>query len=104
MYYRKIEYINGEPAGFIDIYTLPKFKDAGLVVLAVNRKYRGLGLSKKLVNNAISFVKNDNKLYYLRWQADKDNDVSINLAKSCGFKQTDSTDTKVIFEYPIKDY
>lgn len=101
VYYRKIEYISNEPAGFIDVYTLPKFKDAGLVVLAVNKKYRGQGLSKKLVNNAISFAKKDNKLEYLRWLADKDNIVSINLARSCGFKQSEITDNEIIFKYPL---
>ena len=80
---------------------MPKFKDAGLVVLAVNKKYRGQGLSKKLVNNAISFAKKDNKLEYLRWLADKDNIVSINLAKSCGFKQSEITDNEIIFKYPL---
>lgn len=65
------------------------------------KKYRGQGLSKKLVNNAISFAKKDNKLEYLRWLADKDNIVSINLARSCGFKQSEITDNEIIFKYPL---
>lgn len=104
VYYRKIEYINNEPAGFIDVYTLPKFKNAGLVVLAVDDKYRGRGVAKRLVNNAMSFCKSQHDLHYLRWLADKDNAASINLAKSCGFQERDRTKNELIFEYPIKCY
>ena len=102
--YRKVEYIDNEPVGFIDIYRLPKFdKRIGLVVIAVSEKARGKGIGRKLVNEAIFTCKENKDVYKLRWKADSDNTASINMAKSLGFKLIDENKNEKIFMYDLKE-
>ena len=92
--YRKVEYVGNKPVGFIDVYSLPKFKRYGLIIIAVSKEARGKGIGKKLVNSAIQNCKNNKDIDKLRWLADSDNIVSINMAKSLGFKLNDDEDKK----------
>ena len=102
--YRKVEYIDNEPVGFIDIYRLPKFdKRIGLVIIAVSEKARGKGIGRKLVNEAIFTCKKNKDIYKLRWKADSDNTASINMAKSLGFKLIDENKNEKIFMYDLKE-
>lgn len=90
--YRKVEYEGSKPIGFIDIYALPRFKNYGLIVFAVTDEARGKGIGKKLIQSAINNLKNSNKVNGLRWLADDDNEVSIHMAKSLGFRYTKDTE------------
>ena len=101
--YRKVEYLNNKPVGFIDVYSLPKFKGYGLIIIAVSKDARGKGVGKKLVNSAIQNCKNNKDIDKLRWLADSDNTASINMAKSLGFKLNDDGQYKKEFIYDLKN-
>ena len=100
--YRKVEYMNNKPVGFIDVYSLPKFKRYGLIIIAVSKEARGKGIGKKLVNSAIQNCKNNKDIDKLRWLADSDNIASINMAKSLGFKLNDNGEDKKEFIYDLR--
>lgn len=101
--YRKVEYISNKPVGFIDVYSLPKFKNYGLIIIAVSKDARGKGVGKKLVNSAIQNCKNNKDINKLRWLADSDNIASIDLAKSLGFKLNSDGEDKKEFIYDLKN-
>ena len=101
--YRKIEYVGNKPVGFIDVYSLPKFKNYGLIIIAVSKDVRGKGVGKKLVNSAIQNCKNNKDINKLRWLADSDNIASIDLAKSLGFKLNSDGEDKKEFIYDLKN-
>ena len=101
--YRKVEYIGNKPVGFIDVYSLPKFKNYGLIIIAVSKDARGKGVGKKLVNSAIQNCKNNKDINKLRWLADSDNTASINMAKSLGFKLNSDGEDKKEFIYDLKN-
>ena len=101
--YRKVEYMNNKPVGFIDVYSLPKFKNYGLIIIAVSKDARGKGVGKKLVNSAIQNCKNNKDINKLRWLADSDNTASINMAKSLGFKLNSDGEDKKEFIYDLKN-
>lgn len=101
--YRKVEYMNNKPVGFIDVYSLPKFKRYGLIIIAVSKEARGNGIGKKLVNSAIQNCKNNKDIDKLRWLADSNNIASINMAKSLGFKLNDDGEDKKEFIYDLKN-
>lgn len=101
--YRKVEYMNNKPVGFIDVCSLPKFKRYGLIIIAVSKEARGKGIGKKLVNSAIQNCKNNKDIDKLRWLADSDNTASINMAKSLGFKLNDDGEDKKEFIYDLKN-
>lgn len=100
--YRKVEYMNNKPVGFIDVYSLPKFKRYGLIIIAVSKDARGKGVGKKLVNSAIQICKNNKDIDKLRWLADSDNTASINMAKSLGFKLNNDKKDKKEFIYDLR--
>lgn len=100
--YRKVEYMNNKPVGFIDVYSLPKFKRYGLIIIAVSKEARGKGIGKKLVNSAIQNCKNNKDIDKLRWLADSDNIASINMAKSLGFKLNNYKKDKKEFIYDLR--
>lgn len=100
--YRKVEYMNNKPVGFIDVYSLPKFKRYGLIIIAVSKEARGKGVGKKLVNSAIQNCKNNKDIDKLRWLADSDNIVSVNMAKSLGFKLNNDGQDKKEFIYDLR--
>ena len=100
--YRKVEYLNNKPIGFIDVYSLPKFdKNIGLVVLAVAKEARGKGIGSKLVREAIFNHKENKDINKLRWLADSDNKASINMAKSLGFDLISDNKNKKEFIYNL---
>ena len=101
--YRKVEYMNNKPVGFIDVYSLPKFKRYGLIIIAVSKEARGKGIGKKLVNSAIQNCKNNKDIDKLRWLADSDNTASINMPKSLGFKLNGDGEDKKEFIYDISN-
>ena len=100
--YRKVEYAGNKPVGFIDVYSLPKFKRYGLIIIAVSKEARGKGIGKKLVNSAIQNCKNNKDIDKLRWLADSDNTASINMAKSLGFKLNGDGEDKKEFIYDLR--
>ena len=51
--YRKVEYIGNKPVGFIDVYSLPKFKNYGLIIIVVIKDPRYKGDVKKIVYSSI---------------------------------------------------
>lgn len=100
--YRKVEYLNNKPIGFIDVYSLPKFdKNIGLVVLAVAKEARGKGIGSKLVREAIFNHKENKDINKLRWLADSDNKASVNMAKSLGFDLISNNKNKKEFIYDL---
>ena len=100
--YRKVEYMNNKPVGFIDVYSLPKFKNYGLIIIAVSKDARGKCVGKKLVNSAIQNCKNNKDINKLRWLADSNNISSINMAKSLGFKLNNDGQDKKEFIYDLR--
>ena len=100
--YRKVEYLNNKPIGFIDVYSLPKFdKNIGLVVLAVAKEARGKGIGSKLVREAIFNHKENKDINKLRWLVDSDNKASVNMAKSLGFDLISDNKNKKEFIYNL---
>ena len=94
--------MNNKPVGFIDVYSLPKFKRYGLIIIAVSKDARDKGVGKKLVNSAIQNCKNNKDIDKLRWLADSDNIVSVNMSKSLGFKLNDAGQDKKEFIYDLR--
>jgi GNAT superfamily N-acetyltransferase/biotin carboxyl carrier protein len=76
--YRKVEYYNKKPIGFIELY---RERDDASIALAVKKEFRKKGIAKKLMNNAIDWAK-QNKLNNLLYKVETDNFKSIQLAKS----------------------
>lgn len=101
--FRKVEYKDNKPIGFIDVYLLPKFKRTGLIILAVIDEYKHQGIGKKLVNAAKQNFASNKNIDKLRWLADSDNEASIKMAKSLGFKFNSETkdEKEFIFESTI---
>lgn len=101
--YRKVEYSNNKPIAFIDVYLLPKYKNTGLVVIAVSKEARGKGVGSRLTKDAIISLRTDNRIDKLRWKVDYDNDASINMAKSLGFELIDDGVKEKIFQYKLSN-
>lgn len=76
--YRKVEYYNKKPIGFIELY---RERNEASIALAVKKEFRKKGIAKKLMNNAIDWAKK-NKLNNLLYKVETDNFKSIQLAKS----------------------
>ena len=90
---RIIKYVNGEAAGFLDVYQFPTKPDIAQITIAVSNKYRGLGIANSMVKELISSNLHEKygfKLYY--WTAHMDNDASINLAEKNGFIDSGNID------------
>lgn len=98
--FRDVEYRNGKPVGFIDVYLLPRYKRTGLVVLAVSDGYKHQGIGKSLANKAKQMLRSNDDIDKLRWLTDSDNEASISMAKSLGFKlnKDGQTEKEFIFE------
>ena len=78
--FRHVEYNKKEPIAFIDIYTGDP--DEGVIVYAIKKKYRGKNLSSKLLDIAISHVKNNTTLTKLVYKVDSKNTPSLKKVKS----------------------
>ncbi len=73
--------------GFIDLYPYEGNKEIGMIVIAVNPKFRGQGITKELLNQ----TKKDAKklgIKKLIWDYYKDNIDSKRAALSNGFEET----------------
>ncbi len=86
--YSKVEYVDGKPAAFIELYRDEGYEKSQVSVnIATNPKYRGLGLTKKLVNAAIEEAPDEVKEIY--WETDTSNKASSGLAKKMGFTKAE---------------
>ena len=99
--YRDIYYVEAEPAGFIDVYSFDK--DDANIVLAVLKKYRNRGIARSLVINMEQKI-NVKSIKNLTWKTDLDNIASQNLAKSLGYKLSETTKTSKIYRKPNPSY
>lgn len=82
-----------EGAGFLDVYLFPSKPSIAQVVIAVNSKYRGLGVADSLVKTMLSSGLEKEygfDMYY--WTAHEDNLASQNLASKNGFIDTTEFD------------
>lgn len=84
---------SGEPAGFLDVYQFPSNPDIAQIVIAVDDRFRGLGIAKdminKLLDSDLQYIHNFSKYY---WTAHKDNIGSQMLALKNGFIKLDILD------------
>lgn len=99
--YRDIYYVGAEPAGFIDVYSFDK--DDANIVLAVLKKYRNRGIARSLVIDMEQKI-NVKSIKNLTWKTDLDNIASQNLAKSLGYKLSETTKTSKIYRKPNPSY
>lgn len=79
LYYYKTMYINNNPVAFIDVYKMPKHPNIGFILIAVHKKYQGLGLGYQLLNDAIVNCKNIPGLDTLWYSYNYKNIKSSNL-------------------------
>lgn len=88
--YRNCIIDKNDAVGFIEVYNLPGEKYE-FIVLAINPKYRGNGISTELLDKM--FNEYDNKYDYM-WRCDKENSISNIIAKRYNFKLLNSNDIK----------
>lgn len=107
--YREVLKVNGEPAAFIDIYSIPSEMkaDEGVVVTATNPSFRGKGYAKVLASRMINHIK-DTGIKTLYWETSKGNDASKAIAKSLGFIKSeyindDDDNYKLILEQVLSE-
>ena len=95
--YREVILRDGEPAAFIEVYNLKtEYPDAdGCIVVAVKEKYRGMGLTKKLVHRMLEDKKF--KWTHLIWETAKTNKASIAIANQLKFKKTSTNEENIEF-------
>lgn len=84
-----LEY-GGDVAGYCRI-------DSGLVSIAIDPKYHGLGLGKKLLKGSVDLE--IPTLKKITAEIRLNNDVSLKLFTKVGFKVVDQTPEKYILEY-----
>lgn len=90
--------VGTEPAGFLDVYHFPSNPKLAQIVIAVDSKFRGMGVAQSMVSEmfASELHKNyDFDMYY--WTAHVDNYASQNLAIKNGF-----IDSNIIDKYGRK--
>lgn len=100
--YRKVIGNKDRVNGFLDVYTLPRFKNQGLVILATSKEIRGRGGGKTLASSLVKDFNNgllDDEIRNLRWLVDSDNTVSETLAKSLGFEFISETPEVKEYKY-----
>lgn len=83
---------NKEILGFI-LFTIKKNPEGFMVrkygfleEAAVDKKHRGKGIAKQLLNFALNYFKNK-KLKYVSCSVEIDNDIAFKVWQKCGFKQ-----------------
>ena len=93
--YRKVEYSNNTPTGWIELYDSSKvammtnqeydenIKDLNIGI-AVDKEFRGKGVATKLIKNAVQFFKSS-QYETLTYIVRDGNDRSEAFAKKCGF-------------------
>ena len=100
--FRHVEYKKEEPIAFVDIYTGDP--DEGVIVYAIKKKYRGSGLSSKLLDTAIDHVKNKTTLNKLIYKVDSKNKPSLNIVKSLpDFKLTSSKNNSIEYMMSLNE-
>lgn len=88
--YRNCIIDKNDAVGFIEVYNLPGEKYE-FIVLAINPKYRGNGISTELLDKM--FNEYDNKYDYM-WRCDKENSISNIIAKKYNFELLNYTCSK----------
>lgn len=94
------------PAGFLDVYQFPSNPTIAQIVIAVDERYRGMGIASSLVENLINsnlHEKFNFDMYY--WTAHEYNYASQNLALKHGFADTGNIDRygRKVFIKKIKE-
>lgn len=82
-----------EPAGFLDVYHFPSNPTIAQIVIAVDGRYRGLGVADNMVKSLLSSKLEENfdfDMYY--WTAHEDNYTSQHIATKNGFEDTGKID------------
>lgn len=90
---RIIHKVDGNPAGFLDVYVFPSNPEIAQITLAVNKNYRNMGIADYMVNKMLKCdlsSKHRFNTYY--WAAHDDNIPSQYVALNNGFKDTESHD------------
>lgn len=100
--YREVQYSNGKPVAFIDVYKLPRTGNCGHIVIAVAPEARGRGIAGKLVENAKRICQGKDEIDSLGWLVDSDNEVSQTMAKKFGFKFVGYRNHKKELEFVYK--
>lgn len=95
-----------EPAGFLDVYHFPSNPAIAQIVIAVDERYRGLGVADNMVKSLLSSKLEENydfNMYY--WTAHEDNYASQHVAIKNGFEDTGKIDKygRKIFIRMIKE-
>ena len=98
----EIAFDKNKPVGFAMVRLKPLSDDryAGSMSIAIDPKYRRKGIAEYLVKVIIS-RSYDKSIDYLYWKVDPKNTASINLAKKCGFKYSNTKKGMKIYQYNI---
>lgn len=102
---RIIHKINGEPAGFLDVYQFPSKPEIAQITLAVNSNYRHMGVAdsmvKEMLNSNLESIYNFVTYW---WTAHPENIGSQKTALKNGFINTELTDKygRIVFIKPAK--
>ncbi|MEG0315041.1 MAG: GNAT family N-acetyltransferase [Erysipelotrichaceae bacterium] len=94
-------YNDDELAGYIGIQI--RINDAYLSKFYLNKKYRGLGLGKELMDKAISYAL-ENDVLALTLNCNKYNEDSLEIYKHLGFKIKASTVNEIGEGFVMDDY
>ncbi|MBQ8130918.1 MAG: GNAT family N-acetyltransferase [Bacilli bacterium] len=102
--YRYIEKDNNNPIGFIEAYKYNgTSKTTAFVILAVDPKYRGRGIAKKMLAKCCNKLR---EMGYKKviYKLDKGNKGSLNLIKNYNSsKMTSQSKTQYSFEIPLNE-
>lgn len=98
----EIAFDKNKPVGFVMIRLKPLSDDryVGSMSIAIDPKYRRKGIAEYLVRVIIS-RSYDKSIDYLYWKVDPKNTASINLAKKCGFKYSNTKKGMKVYRYNI---
>ncbi len=86
-YYKKVQYDNNEPAGFV--MATPHNERGNLVVdvsYAVSPNHRGKNLASKLLKESVKDLDKDSKVKKIYLGVEKDNAASVHVINSIGKK------------------
>lgn len=101
--YRDIIYKNGKAVAFLELYRFKEEPDTGYICVAISKEERGQGYARQLVNKVHSIYSLENDgLRYLGWLVDNDNNASITLANSLGFKIDSKQKSETIFKLKLE--
>jgi len=86
--YRYVIELNGECAGFIDLFDYNPIHARAGVGVFVLKKFRKGGAATFALQRLINISKNQLNIEYLHASISEDNQASITLFKKCGFQKT----------------